>query len=100
MIGTTGFLVRVFFLSLLVGENLWVVITRAGSLLLERIIDLFQLQFIPDITFIQLSALFLVVFQELIFVLTLHAVAFWIFPRLQAAIPSPPRALEALVAWD
>ena len=32
LLGTAGFLVRVFVLSLLVGENLWVVITRAARL--------------------------------------------------------------------
>ena len=34
LIGTFGFFVRVLALSLLVGENLWVVITRAGAGLL------------------------------------------------------------------
>ena len=42
-IGTIGFLIRVFLLSFLVGENLWIVITRAGSLLLERIIDILNI---------------------------------------------------------
>ena len=99
-IGTIGFLVRVFLLSFLVGENLWVVVTRAGFLLLERIIDLFNLPLIPDLLFVQLTALFLVVFQELIFVLTLHAIAFWIFPKLNASIPPPPRVLNTLILWD
>ena len=99
-IGTIGFLIRVFLLSFLVGENLWVVVTRAGFLLLERIIDLFNLPLIPDLLFVQLTALFLVVFQELIFVLTLHAIAFWIFPKLNASIPPPPRVLNTLILWD
>jgi len=99
-IGTIGFIVRVFLLSFLVGENLWVVVTRAGFLLLERIIDLFNLPLIPDLLFVQLTALFLVVFQELIFVLTLHAIAFWIFPKLNASIPPPPRVLNTLILWD
>merc|ERR1711995_123089 len=32
VLGSVGFLVRVLVLSLLVGENLWVVITRAGAI--------------------------------------------------------------------
>ncbi|WP_269623584.1 DUF2232 domain-containing protein [Prochlorococcus marinus] len=99
-IGTLGFLVRVCLLSFLVGENLWIVITRAGYLLIERIIDLFNIPWIPDLIFVQLAALFLVVFQEFIFVLTLHAVAFWVFPKLQASIPMPPRILNNLILWD
>ncbi len=100
LIGTIGFLVRVFLLSLLVGENLWIVLTRAGSLLLERMIDLLNLALVPDVFYVQVVALLLVVFQELIFVLTLHAVAFWIFPKLQASIPQPPRVLNSLILWD
>ncbi|KGG11250.1 MULTISPECIES: DUF2232 domain-containing protein [Prochlorococcus] len=100
MIGTIGFLVRVFLLSFLVGENLWVVVTRAGLILLERIIDLLNLSFVPDLFFVQIAALMLIILQELIFVLTLHAVAFWIFPKLQAPLPLPPRLLNNLILWD
>ncbi len=100
LIGTIGFLIRVVLLSLLVGENLWIVITRAGSLLLERFVDLLNLTWVPDLFYVQVVALFLVVFQEFIFVLTLHAVAFWIFPKLQASIPQPPRVLNTLILWD
>ena len=48
----------------------------------------------------QLAALALVWVQNVIVVLALHAVAYWIFPRLQAPIPEPPDALRALVALD
>ena len=47
-----------------------------------------------------LAALVLVWVQNVIVVLALHAVAYWIFPRLQAPIPEPPDALRALVALD
>ena len=99
-IGTLGFLVRVFLLSILVGENLWVVITRAGSILLERIIDLFNLPLSANLFLVQIIALLLILFQELVFVLTLHAVAFWVFPRLNADIPDPPRLLRRLISLD
>ncbi len=100
VIGTFGFLIRVSLLSILVGENLWVVITRAGSLLLERLIDMFNLSLLPDLFLVQAAALSLVVIQELIFVLTLHAVALWVFPRLSASIPEPPTLLNGIVGWD
>ena len=99
-IGTCGFLVRVFVLSFLVGENLWVIITRAGASLLERIFDLLNLPLTPDMSQVQLVAILLIVLQECVFVLTLHALAFWIFPRLQAEMPSPPALLNGLVELD
>ncbi|MCP9827552.1 MAG: DUF2232 domain-containing protein [Cyanobium sp.] len=100
VIGAGGFLVRVTVLSVLVGENLWVLITAAAAGLLERISALLNLGGGPDLLQVQALALGLVVVQNLIYVLALHAVAYWIFPRLQAPIPEPPEALRALVALD
>ncbi len=99
-VGSVGFLVRVSVLSLLVGENLWVIITRAGSTFLDRLVDLLNLPFSPDLTQVQLLALALVIVQEAIYVMALHALAFWIFPRLKAAIPEPPNLLHSLVVFD
>ncbi len=100
VIGTSGFLVRVLVLSLLVGENLWVVITRAGSALLERFVELLNLPISPDLVQVQVMAILLVFIQELIYVFALHVLAFWIFPRLKAPIPQPPGLLNGLVALD
>ena len=100
VLGTAGFLVRVLVLSLLVGENLWVVITRAGSALLDRLIAALHLPITPDLTQVQLMALLLVVVQEVIYVLSLHALAYWIFPRLKSPIPEPPKLLHGLIALD
>ena len=99
-IGVMGFLVRVFILSFLVGENLWVIITRAGASLLEKLVDLFNLSFSLDMSHVQIAALSLVAMQELIFVFSLHALAFWIFPRLKAPMPEPPDLLSGIVSLD
>ena len=99
-IGTMGFLVRVFVLSLLVGENLWVILTRAGAGLLEKGIDIFNLSFTPDMRQVQIVALCLIITQEIIYVLCLHALAYWIFPRLKSSIPGPPALLEKLISLE
>jgi uncharacterized protein YybS (DUF2232 family) len=87
-------------LSVLVGENLWVVITSAAAGLLERLLGLVGLASGIDLLQVQLAAVLLVWLQNLIVVLALHAVAYWIFPRLQTPISEPPAALRALVALD
>ena len=97
VIGAMGFLVRVFVLSVLVGENLWVIITRAGAALIEKGIDIFNFPFTPDMTQVQIVALFLVIIQEIVYVLCLHALAYWIFPRLKSSMPEPPRFLGNLI---
>lgn len=100
LLGVFGFLVRVFILSALVGENLWVIITRAGANLLERLFELLSVPIVPEMTQVQFMAILLVLVQEVIYVFALHAIAFWVFPRLKARMPSPPRVLNGLVALD
>ncbi|MEB3234536.1 MAG: DUF2232 domain-containing protein [Cyanobacteriota bacterium] len=100
VIGAGGFLVRVAVLSVLVGENLWVVITSAAAGLLERMLGLVGLASSIELWQVQLAAVLLVWLQNGIVVLALHAVAYWIFPRLKAPISEPPQALRALVALD
>ena len=100
VIGAMGFLVRVFVLSVLVGENLWVIITRAGAALIEKGIDIFNLPFTPDMTQVQIVALLLVITQEIVYVLCLHALAYWIFPRLKSSMPEPPGFLGNLILLE
>jgi uncharacterized protein YybS (DUF2232 family) len=100
VIGALGFLVRVAVLSVLVGENLWVLITAAAASLLDRLSGLLGLGPGLDLAQVQVAAVVLVLLQNLIVVLCLHAVAYWIFPRLKAPIGEPPPALRALVALD
>ncbi len=99
-VGTMGFLVRVFVLSVLVGENLWVIITRAGAALIEKGIDIFNLPFSPDMTKVQVVSLCLIITQEIVYVLCLHALAYWIFPRLKSSMPEPPALLENLISLE
>ena len=100
LIGAVGFLVRVAVLSVLVGENLWVVITTAAAGLLEKLAGWFGLAAGIELAQVQVAALILVWVQNVIVLLALHAVAYWIFPRLRAPVPEPPGALRALVALD
>ncbi len=97
IIGTLGFFLRLIALSTLVGDNLWVLITRASFGLIEKFIGLFHLPFSPSILIIQLGAILLIIFQEIVYVLTLHVVAYSLFPRFKLTLPEPPRLLNSLV---
>ena len=97
IIGTLGFFLRVIALSTLVGDNLWVLITRASYGLIEKFIGLLNLPFSPSILSIQLGAIFLIIFQEIVYVLTVHIVAYSLFPRFKLTIPDPPRLINSLV---
>ena len=97
ILGTIGFFIRVFALSTLVGDNLWVIITRASYGLIDKVIELFDLSFSPSIRMIQLVAIFLIIFQEMIYVLTIHIFAYALFPRLNSNIPEPPKIINGFV---
>jgi hypothetical protein len=84
----------------LLSENLWVLITTAASSLLERLLGLVGLAASLDLGLVQAGALGLVLVQNLLLVLCLHAVAYWIFPRLESPIGEPPAALRSLLALD
>ena len=65
--------------------------------LIDKFITLFSLPFSPSIVIIQLVAILLIIFQEMVYVLTLHVLAYSLFPRLKSFIPDPPRILNSLV---
>ena len=96
VLGTFGFILRVFALSTLVGDNLWIIITRASYGLIDKFIGLFNLPFSPSILSIQLGAVLLIIFQEIVYVLTVHLVAYSLFPRFKLSIPDPPKLLNSL----
>ena len=100
LIGAVGFLVRVAVLSVLVGQNLWVVITSAAAGLMEKLASLIGHSGAVDLAQVQLLALVLVLLQNVVVVLAMHAVAYWIFPRLKSPIPEPPELLRVVVAMD
>ena len=97
LIGTFGFVMRVLALSILVGENLWILISRASYGLIEKITSFVDLSWSPSITLIQFVAILLVVFQELVYVLTIHIIAYAVFPRLKSFLPDPPSRISGFV---
>ncbi len=97
LIGAFGFLIRVFALSILVGENLWILVTRASYGLIQTFASIIDISWSPSTTFIQLVAIFLVIFQEFVYVLTIHIIAYAIFPRLKSSIPEPPKKISGFV---
>ena len=97
LIGASGFLIRVFALSILVGENLWILVTRASYGLIQKFVSTMDISWSPSTTSIQLVAIFLVVFQEFVYVFTIHIIAYAVFPRLKSSIPQPPNKISGFV---
>ena len=97
IIGAMGFSIRVFALSTLVGENLWIIITRASYSLIEKLSVFFNISSSPSLLTIQIVAILLIIFQEIVYVFTIHVISYSIFPRLKSRIPDPPLILSGFV---
>ena len=97
LIGASGFLIRVFALSFLVGENLWILVTRASYGLIQKLVSIIDISWSPSLVLIQIVAILLVIFQEFVYVLTIHIIAYAVFPRLKSSIPQPPNKISGFV---
>ncbi|MBK16850.1 MAG: hypothetical protein CMK49_02395 [Prochlorococcus sp. SP3034] len=97
IIGAFGFSIRVFALSTLVGENLWIIITRASYSLIEKLSNFLNISSSPSLLSIQIVAILLIIFQEIVYVFTIHIIAYSIFPRLKSRLPDPPLILSGIV---
>ena len=104
LVGSLGFVVRIAVLSLLLGTNLWVVITNAAARMLGWLLGtlepLLGLGLAPAMAQVQAMAVVLILLQNVVYTLTLHIVSYWIFPRLRSPITDPPDLLRPLVALD
>ena len=104
VVGTIGFLIRIAVLSLLLGSNLWVLITNAAvqmlGWLLTPLESVLGLALVPTLPQVQAMAVVLILVQNAIYTLTLHIMSYWIFPRLDSAVSEPPNLLRPLVGID
>ena len=63
----------------------------------NKIIELFNIPYTPSIQSIYLVAILLIIFQEIVYVLTVHVVAYSLFPRLKSNLLNPPKLLNSFV---
>ena len=104
MVGSLGFVIRIAVLSLLLGNNVWVVVTNAAAQMLGWLLGILEpllgLSLAPTVPQVQAMAVVLILLQNVIYTLTLHIVSYWIFPRLRSPVSEPPDLLRPLVALD
>nr|YP_002049367.1 hypothetical protein PCC_0742 [Paulinella chromatophora]ACB43157.1 hypothetical protein PCC_0742 [Paulinella chromatophora] len=100
IIGSLGFVIRLTMLSILVGENLWMVITHSSTDFLEYIAVSLKLGFSPSFSEVQSLTITFIFLQNLIYVFTVHVIAYWTFSRLDVNISEPPSALHCIVNGD
>lgn len=105
LLGTLGFFFKVWLLSIMLGEDLWVYlttqITELLTWLVNRLIDfgIFELGSVgpPNLITVQVLSVGLVVVSDLIYLFTVHLAAWFLFERLGTAMPAPPNWVQVLL---
>ncbi|NJO09448.1 MAG: DUF2232 domain-containing protein [Leptolyngbyaceae cyanobacterium SL_1_1] len=105
LIGTLGFFFRVWLLSIMLGEDLWVYLTTQITQMLdwglERLVDFGVIGLgtvgQPDLATIQLLATLMVLVSSILYLFTVHLAAWFLFERLGIAMPDPPNWVQVLL---
>lgn len=105
LLGALGFFFRIWLMSVLVGEDLWVYLTSQVTQLfnwgLEKLVSLGLLDAgvlgQANLQAVQVLALVMVILSNVVYLFTVHLAAWLLLERLGASIPSPPNWVRDLL---
>ncbi|MDB9528117.1 DUF2232 domain-containing protein [Oscillatoria sp. CS-180] len=105
LLSTLGFFVRLWLLSLMLGEDMWVYLinqaTQIINWMLARLVNLGLVGWgslsQSNTSLIQIVALVIVVISSLVYLFTVHLASWLLLERLGEKIPSPPNWVQQLL---
>ena len=100
LLGTLGVFFRLWFLSVLSGEDLWVYTINQVTGIIEWIFLKLELLMTPNLLLIQLGAIALILFNNFIYLFIVHVVAWLLLDRLGNPIPRPPHWVQVLMDYE
>jgi uncharacterized protein YybS (DUF2232 family) len=100
LLGTLGVFFRLWLLSVLSGEDLWIYLINQVTELIEWIFLKLELLASPSVFLIQLGAIALIIFNNLIYLFIVHLAAWLLLDRLGNPIPRPPRWVQVLMDYE
>jgi uncharacterized protein YybS (DUF2232 family) len=99
LLGTLGVFFRLWLLSVLSGEDLWIYIINQVTELTEWIFLQLGLLASPNVFFIQVGAVTLIVINNFIYLFVVHLAAWFLLDRLGNPIPRPPHWVQVLMDY-
>ena len=100
LLGTLGVFFRLWFLSVLSGEDLWVYTINQVTGIIEWIFLKLELLMTPNLLLIQLGTIALILFNNFIYLFIVHLVAWLLLDRLGNPIPRPPHWVQVLMDYE
>lgn len=99
LLGTLGVFFRLWLLSVLSGEDLWIYLITQVSEFTEWIFLRLGLLDTPSLLLIQLGAVILIVINNFIYLFVVHIAALLLLDRLGNPIPRPPHWIQVLLDY-
>ncbi|MBF2006196.1 MAG: DUF2232 domain-containing protein [Chlorogloeopsis fritschii C42_A2020_084] len=100
ILGTVGVFFRLWLLSLLSGEDLWVYVINQVTDMIEWLFLKLGILSSPSVYTINLGAIALIVFNNFIYLFVVHLAAWLLLDRLGNPIPRPPRWVQVLMDYE
>jgi uncharacterized protein YybS (DUF2232 family) len=100
VLGTLGVFFRLWLLSLLSGEDLWVYVINQVTEIVEWIFLRLGILSSPSTSLINLGAIALIIFNNFLYLFIVHIAAWLLLDRLGNPIPRPPHWVQVLMDYE
>jgi len=100
LLGTIGVFFRLWLLSLLSGEDLWIYLINQVTNILEWLFVNLGILTTPSPFLIQIGAICLILLNNFIYLFVVHIAAWLLLDRLGNSIPRPPQWVQVLMDYE
>ncbi len=100
MIGSLGFFFRIWLVSLLLGDDLWLYATTQTTDLLEWAFVKLGFLSQPSLEMVQATIVGMVILNNVVYLFVVHLVAWLLLDRLGNPIPRPPKWVQVLMDYE
>ena len=100
ILGTIGFFFRIWLVSILLGDDLWLYVTTQITELAEWIFVKLGLLAQPSLPLIQMLLVGMVVLNSLLYLFVVHLVASLLLEKLGKPLPAPPYWVQVLLEYE
>lgn len=100
LLGAIGVFFRLWLLSLLSGEDLWIYLINQVTNILEWLFVTLGILTTPNPFLIQIGAICLILLHNFIYLFVVHIAAWLLLDRLGNPIPRPPQWVQVLMDYE
>ncbi|NJM73859.1 MAG: DUF2232 domain-containing protein [Scytonema sp. RU_4_4] len=100
LLGTIGVFFRVWLMSVLSNEDLWIYVINQVTDFIEWLILKLGILVSPSVVWIQIGAIALIIVNNFIYLFTVHIAAWLLLDRLGNPIPRPPRWVQVIMDYE